>query len=98
MDRKTPLPRFPAATAMTFNWQWAAQLVRALEQMTELLRNPGEGRFTTATYTELPSNDSGLEPGALFQLDGVVMVSRQRVAVPAGVSATGSVGSVTITT
>lgn len=96
MDRRTVLPIYPDPPR-EYTVRWAADLVRALDQLNVVLRNPGEGRFTTATFTDLPTTDVGLEPGALFRQDNVVYIVVANKSYPAGVSAAGSVGTVTVT-
>jgi len=63
----------------------------------EQQQNPGEERATRLTLTDLPTDDSGLENGALFQQDGFVKITRINVPHVRGSSATGSVGTVTVT-
>jgi len=62
----------------------------------EQARNPGEGRNTFTVFTDLQSNDVGLEPGAVFEVDGFLKVSRSGNPHPAGTSGTGTVGTVTV--
>jgi hypothetical protein len=47
--------------------------------------------------TNLQTNDQGLEVGALFDYNGYVRLSKLNEAYVGGVSATGSVGTVTVT-
>jgi hypothetical protein len=96
MDRRTVLPIYPDPP-QNYTARWAADLVRALDQLNVVLRNPGEGRFTTATFTNLPTTDVGLEPGALFRQGNVVYIVTENLSYPGGVSATASLGSVTVT-
>ena len=60
------------------------------------LRNPGEGRQSTLVLTNLPSNDSGLEPGSIFVVNGVLRIPLLYSPYVAGVYGTGRVGSVTV--
>ena len=60
------------------------------------MQNPGDLRATTLTLTELQTNNVGLEVGALFQVAGVVHITLLSMPYPAGNSATGAVGSVTV--
>ena len=73
-------------------------MINMLNVLMVALRNPGEGRQTTMVLTNLPTNDYNLEPGGLFQVDGALRVSILSKADVAGLSATGRVGSVTVTT
>ena len=61
------------------------------------LRNPGEGRQSTLVLTNLPTNDSGLEPGKIFVVNGVLRIPLPYSPYVAGVRATAKVGSVTVT-
>lgn len=97
MDRRSPMPVYPDPPREYTN-RWASDLVRALDQLNVLLRNPGEGRFTTATFTNLPLNDKGLEPGALFRVGNQVLISTVDKAYLAGLTGTTGLGTVTVTT
>lgn len=97
MDRKAPLPIYPDAPG-EYNPRWAAGLIRALDQLNSLLRNPGEGRMTKLVVTNMPTSDYGLEAGTLFRQGNQVFISLLDRPIPSGLSATGSVGTVTVTT
>ena len=97
MSRNLPLPAL-ATPPEDYDPRYLRQLVEQLGIYFEAWRNPGEGRNTTLTLTALPETDGGLEPGALFQQDGFLKVTLARKPHPAGLSATGSVGSVTVST
>lgn len=75
-----------------------ADLIRSLASLVTFIRAVGEGRQTTIVLTNLATNDSGLEPGTIFQVEGVLRVPLLYSPYAAGLSATGSVGSVTVTT
>ena len=68
----------------------------------EQMQNPGEGRHTRLTLTNLPTSDQGLEVGGLFQyrdaagLPGVVRITSSNQTNLPSISGTGSVGSVTV--
>jgi hypothetical protein len=64
----------------------------------EQQRNPGEGRNTFIVLTELQTDDSGLETGALFQQDGFVKIALENKPHVRGSVGTGAVGTVTVTT
>lgn len=96
MDVRTPLPIYPDPPR-EYRVRWAADLVRALDQLNVLLRNPGEGRNTRLTLTELPTSDVGLEPGAIFRSGNVLMISLQDAPYASSFSATASLGTVTVT-
>jgi hypothetical protein len=96
MDRRISLPVFGRAPN-TYVPQFMDDVVRMLNILTTVLRNPGEGRQTTMVLTDLPTTDYGLEPGALFQVDGAVRISLQNKPYVVGLSATGGVGTVSVT-
>jgi len=64
----------------------------------EQQQNPGEERATRITLTDLPTDDAGLENGALFQQDGFVKITLIDKPHVRGSGATGAVGTVTVTT
>ena len=49
-----------------------------------------------SVFTDLPTDDTGLEEGALFMVDGFVKITRLAYPNPAGTSSTGAVGTVTV--
>tara|TARA_R100001460_G_scaffold24318_4_gene48800 strand:+ start:945 stop:1145 length:201 start_codon:yes stop_codon:yes gene_type:complete len=64
----------------------------------EQQQNPGEERATRLTLTDLPTDDAGLENGALFQQDGFVKITLINKPHVRGSGAIGAVGTVTVTT
>jgi len=64
----------------------------------EQQQNPGEERATRLTLTDLQTDDSGLETGALFQQDGFVKITLGNSPHVRGSTGTGGVGTVTVTT
>lgn len=97
MDRRTTFPVFGNAPDK-HDRGYLDDMARKLNQLIAALRSPGEGRQSTLVLTDMPTNDSGIEPGTLFQVDGVVRVSLANRPYLAGVSAKGYVGKVSITT
>lgn len=97
MDRRLIFPRFENPPA-EYNKKYFDNMTNMLNVLMNALRNPGVGRQTTMTLTNLPTNDYGLEPGALFQVNGQVRISVANLSYAQGVSGTGRVGTVTITT
>jgi hypothetical protein len=81
-----------------YSVRYMSDLVRALISLVTFIRAVGEGRQTTIVLTDLQANDSGLEPGTIFQVGGVLRVPLLYSPYAAGLSAKGSVGSVTVTT
>ena len=50
------------------------EMVRSLSQLVTQLQNPGELRGTKITLTDLPTSDTDLEVGALFNDNGTIKV------------------------
>jgi len=96
-SRNVPRPYFPVPPQQ-YDRQYFAELVRSFSVYLEQIQNPGEGRATTMVLTNLQTTDQGLEVGALFQQAGFVKVTQANVPHVGGLSATGSVGAVTVTT
>jgi len=97
MSRNLPLPFLPTPPA-DYQQSYFAEVVRALSVYMENERNPGEGRHTTMVLTNLPTNDQGLEAGALFEQDGFVKITKANTPHVGGLAATGSVDGVTVVT
>ena len=60
----------------------------------ELFNNPGDARHTELTLTNWQENDHNPETGAVFQQEGHLKIVVAYKPHPAGVSGTGTVGSV----
>ena len=97
MSRNLNLPYFPVPPN-DYNKDFMDNLVRAFSVYLSQMQNPGEGRNTRLVLTNLPSNDYGLETGALFQQDGFVKIAQINTPHVQGSSATGVVGTVTVVT
>ena len=97
MARNQILPYF-AVPPGQYDPQYFANLTRSFATYMQQQQNPGEERATNLTLTDLQTDDSGLEVGALFQQDGFVKITRTNVPHARGSSGTGAVGSVTVTT
>lgn len=96
MDVRLIPPVFTRAPA-DYNQTYFNDLIRALISLITYIQAPGEGRQTTIVLTNLASNDSGLEPGTIFQVNGALRISVLYSPYVAGLSSTGRVGSVTVT-
>ena len=96
MSRNQILPYF-AVPPEEYDQQYFANLTRSFATYMQQQQNPGEERATNLTLTNLQTDDSGLEVGALFEQDGFLKVTRTNVPHVRGSSGTGSVGSVTVT-
>jgi len=97
MSRNLVLPFFPVAPQQ-YDQPYFAEVVRAFSVYLEQMQNPGEGRNTQLVLTNLQTDDSGLETGALFQQDGFVKITLINTPHVRGSAGTGAVGSVTVTT
>ncbi len=95
--RNLPAPFFPYPPD-SYDQNYFSDVVRSFALYIEQQRNPGESRATKMTFTNLPSgDDTTLENGALFEVDGVVKISKLNRPHCASNSATSGLGSVTVT-
>ena len=60
-----------------YDVQYFNDMIRSLSQLVTQLQNPGELRGTKITLTDLPTSDTGLEIGALFNDNGTIKVKTQ---------------------
>ena len=97
MSRNLTLPYF-AIPPGEYNQQYFAELVRSFSVYLTNQQNPGEGRHTQLVLTNLQTDDSGLETGALLQQDGFVKIALINSPHVRGSAGTGTVGTVTVTT
>lgn len=97
MSRNQILPYF-AIPPVEYDQQYFANLTRSFATYMQQQQNPGEDRATRLTLTDLQTDDSGLETGALFQQGGFVKIALINSPHVRGSAATGGVGSVTVTT
>lgn len=97
MDRRIALPVF-GNPPLDYDRVFFDDQVRKLNQLITLLKSPGEGRNTTLVLTDLPTTDSGLEPGSIFTVDGVLRIPLPYRPYVAGLGVTASVGRVSVTT
>ena len=101
MSRNLVKPFF-ARPPTEYDQKYMSDLVQSFALYLEQMQNPGEGRNTRLTLTDLPISDQGLEVGALFAyrdaagLSGVVKITTaDQVNLPS-ISGTGGVGTVTV--
>ena len=73
MSRQLVPPTFALAPD-EYDAQYFNDMVRSLSQLVTQLQNPGELRATKITLTDLPTSDTGLEVGALFNDNGTIKV------------------------
>ena len=97
MDYRAVFPTFPRPPD-EYGPRYFQDLARSLEALVAAIRTPGEGRQTTIVLTNLPSSDVGLEVGSVFEIGGVLHISKANQPYIEGVSSTGRAGQVTVTT
>ena len=97
MSRRLSRPYFPVPP-QEYQQRYFSEVIRAFSVFLEQAQNPGDLRATELTLTELQTDDSGLETGALFQQDGFVKIALINKPHVRGSSGTGGVGAVTVTT
>tara|TARA_R110001599_G_scaffold116601_1_gene284384 strand:- start:108 stop:419 length:312 start_codon:yes stop_codon:yes gene_type:complete len=103
MSRNLVLPFFPVPPE-EYSQEYMAEVMRSFASYLTQIQNPGEGRHTTLTLTNLQTDDQGLPIGELFEYrDASGMMGYVKIAVAnasnlKGIEATSGVGSVTVTT
>tara|TARA_R100001198_G_scaffold54946_1_gene31140 strand:+ start:4738 stop:5034 length:297 start_codon:yes stop_codon:yes gene_type:complete len=97
MSRINAIPYFPNAPK-EYSQQYIAEIVRAFSVYVQQVQNPGEGRNTFTVFTNLQTDDSGLETGAIFNHGGYVKITQLNTPHVRGSAGTGAVGLVTVTT
>ena len=103
MSRNLVLPFFPNPPE-EYDQQYMAELMRSFSIYLTQMQNPGEGRNTELTLTNLQTDDQGLPVGELFQyrdtsgMMGFVKIAVADISNLRGIEATSGVGSVTVTT
>jgi len=95
-SRNLTIPFFPNPP-QTYDSTYMEDIIRSFAIYVAQVQNPGQSRSTTAVMTNLPTSDSGLEEGALFERNGFLKIALNRMTNPDGLSGTGAVGSVTVT-
>jgi hypothetical protein len=97
MSRNLAAPYFPNAPK-EYSQEYIAEVVRAFSVYVQQVQNPGEGRNTFGVFTNLQTDDSGLETGAIFNHGGYVKITQLNTPHVRGSAGTGAVGLVTVTT
>jgi len=97
MSRNLVRPYFPIPP-QDYNQSYFYEVIRSFAVYLDQMHNPGEGRHTRLVLTALPNSDQGLETGSLFERNGFVKITIADQPNLLGVSSTGAVGSVTVTT
>tara|TARA_R100000544_G_scaffold27279_1_gene14166 strand:- start:499 stop:813 length:315 start_codon:yes stop_codon:yes gene_type:complete len=102
MSRNLTKPFF-ARPPDEYDPKYMSDLVLSFALYLEQMQNPGEGRHTTLTLTNLQTDDQGLPPGELFNyhdasgMMGFVKIAVADISNLRGNSVTGGVGAVTVT-
>ena len=73
MSRQLVPPTF-SLPPEEYDVQYFNDMVRSLGQLTTQLQNHGELRGTKITLTYLPTSETGLETGALYNDNGSVKI------------------------
>lgn len=97
MPRNLPLPFLPVPPP-EYSQAHFAEIVRAISVYMQNERNPGEGRNTFTVYTDLQTDDFGLETGTIFNHSGYVKVTQNNTPHVRGLVGNSAVGGVTVTT
>lgn len=92
---KSGLPFF-GTPPPAYDQRYMNDLVRSFNAFLTLYNNPGQGRHTTLTLTDVEDGDSGLEAGTLYVQGNSVYISRGNIAGIGSFSLTLSTGSVTV--
>tara|TARA_R100000935_G_scaffold47458_1_gene71538 strand:- start:1304 stop:1618 length:315 start_codon:yes stop_codon:yes gene_type:complete len=101
MSRNSVLPFFPIPPE-EYNREYMAEIMRSFTVYLTQIQNPGEGRNTSLTLTNLQTDDQGLPPGALFNYrDDTGMMGYVKIAVVdksnlRGITTASFVGAVTV--
>jgi hypothetical protein len=97
MSRNLVRPYFPIPPA-EYERSYFAEVIRSFSTYLEQTQNPGEGRNTFAVFTNLQTDDVGLETGTIFNHGGYVKIAQANTPHVRGSAGLGQVGSVTVTT
>ena len=97
MSRNLNLPFFPIPPS-AYDQAYFAEVIRSYSIYLQNMQNAGEGRNTFTVFTELQTDDSGLEVGAVFNHGGYLKVAEQNTPHVRGSTGTSAVGSVTVST
>jgi hypothetical protein len=96
MSRNLNLPFFPIPPE-GYSREYFAEVLRSYSTYLQNMQNPGEGRNTFTVFTNLQTDDSGLEDGTVFNHGGQLRVPVAHSPYVQGSQATGSVGTITVT-
>jgi hypothetical protein len=97
MSRNLIRPFFPDPPN-EYSHRYFSELVRSFSTYLINMQNPGEGRNTFTVFTNLQTDDVGLETGTIFNHGGYVKIAQANTPHVRGSSALGQVGTVTVIT
>jgi len=95
MSRINTIPYFPNAPQQ-YDQKYFAEVVRAFSVYAQQIQTPGQGRNTFTVFTDLQTDDFGLEPGSVFQQGGFLKVSLLNAPHVRGLSSGVQAGQVTV--
>ena len=90
------IPFFPNPP-LDYNQQYMDEIVKAFSLYVIRINTPGEGRNTFTVFTNLQTDDSGLETGTVFNHGGFVKISENNKPHARGSVGTTAVGTVSVT-
>jgi hypothetical protein len=90
------VPLFPIPP-QDYNQRYMDEIVRTFSLYVQSINTPGEGRNTFTVFTNLQTDDSGLETGSIFNHNGFVKICENNKPHARGSVGTTSVGTVTVT-
>ena len=99
MANRPVAPTSPVFLSPPFQYDagYMGNLSSNLNILVAQIHNPGDLRASTLTLTDIPTNDTTLAVGGVFQVDGFLKISRADNPNVAGLSGTSGVGTVTVT-
>ena len=97
MSRGLVTPLFPNAPT-EYNQSYMSQVVSSFGIFLQQVQNPGRSRAAELVLTGLQNDDVGLDLGGVFNHNGFLKITQLNTPHPRGSGATGSVGSVTVST
>tara|TARA_R110000796_G_scaffold252344_2_gene386176 strand:- start:742 stop:1038 length:297 start_codon:yes stop_codon:yes gene_type:complete len=95
MSRNNVKPYFPRAPDQ-YSSSYMAEVVRQFSVLLNQLQNPGDARNTQLTLTNIPTDDQGLETGAVYNFNGYLKITVPEVTSLRGVISSSTIGSVTV--
>ena len=98
LDIEVIIPGLPRPSGPEITESYVDQLVAALEEIISVLNSTRQRNFTEINLTNTKTNGSGLRIGDVVVDSGILNIVRAGVGYAETFSATGSVGTVTVST